>query len=106
VANILASGLARPLRQGVCSKCRISSFFAIFADGTRITCSKFKDPNLLVYIGGDAGDVYEDSFMRVSGGPEDFKPTLVLLGIRLGIEKVTPVYHEALKVCTSTIGYM
>ncbi|KAK9328532.1 hypothetical protein V1520DRAFT_345839 [Lipomyces starkeyi] len=65
----------------------------------QITCSKFKDANLLVYIGGDAGDVYEDSFMRVSGGPEDFKPTLVLLGIRLGIEKVTPVYHEALKFC-------
>ncbi|KAK9239533.1 hypothetical protein V1525DRAFT_26532 [Lipomyces kononenkoae] len=65
----------------------------------QITCSTFKEPNLRVYIGGDAGDVYEDSFMRVSGGPGDFKPTLVLLGIRLGIEKITPVYYEALKFC-------
>jgi cysteine protease ATG4 len=26
-------------------------------------------------------------------------PTLILLGIRLGIDRVTPVYHEALKAC-------
>ncbi|KAK9323516.1 hypothetical protein V1517DRAFT_320049 [Lipomyces orientalis] len=65
----------------------------------QITCSNFKESQLRVYIGGDAGDIYEDSLMRVSGGPGDFKPTLVLLGIRLGIEKITPVYHEALKFC-------
>lgn len=28
-----------------------------------------------------------------------FKPTLILVGIRLGIERVTPVYWEALKAC-------
>lgn len=47
---------------------------------------------------GDGSDVYEDSFMKLakpSGGA--FEPTLVLVGTRLGIDRVTPVYWEALK---------
>jgi len=51
-----------------------------------------------VYMTGDGSDVYEDSFMKVakpSGGA--FEPTLVLVGTRLGIDRVTPVYWEALK---------
>ena len=53
---------------------------------------------LRVYITGDGSDVYEDSFMQIArpnGG--DFLPTLVLVGIRLGIDRVTPVYWDALK---------
>lgn len=49
-------------------------------------------------MNGDGADVYEDTFMKLAkakGGI--FTPTLILMGIRLGIDRVTPVYWEALK---------
>ncbi|KFY26115.1 hypothetical protein V491_01459 [Pseudogymnoascus sp. VKM F-3775] len=51
-----------------------------------------------VYITGDGSDVYKDGFLSVAK-PDgvNFKPTLILVGTRLGIDKVTPVYWEALK---------
>lgn len=55
------------------------------------------EPTLRVYLTGDGPDVYEDSFMSIAkpeGG--EFHPTLVLIGTRLGIDKITPVYWEAL----------
>ena len=53
---------------------------------------------LNVYITGDGSDVYEDSFMKVATEQgQGFQPTLVLVGIRLGIDRVTPVYWESLK---------
>ncbi len=50
-----------------------------------------------MYATGDGHDVYEDSFMKVAK-PDGavFHPTLILVGTRLGIEKITPVYWEAL----------
>ena len=54
--------------------------------------------NLRVYITGDGPDVYEDRFMSIAKPDSgEFHPTLVLVGTRLGIDKVTPVYWEALK---------
>lgn len=52
-----------------------------------------------VYLTGDGSDVYEDSFMEVARGEDGqvFRPTLVLVGIRLGIDRVTPVYWDSLK---------
>ncbi|KAK5995808.1 putative cysteine protease atg4 [Cladobotryum mycophilum] len=52
---------------------------------------------LRVYSTGDGQDVYEDSFMKIAK-PDglDFHPTLILVGTRLGIDKITPVYWEAL----------
>ncbi|KAI9772028.1 MAG: Cysteine protease atg4 [Geoglossum simile] len=60
--------------------------------------NKHEPAGLRVYITGDGSDVYEDSFMKVAR-PDGvaFHPTLVLVGIRLGISGVTPVYWEALK---------
>ncbi|KAF3210432.1 Cysteine protease atg4 [Orbilia oligospora] len=56
------------------------------------------DEGLQVYITGDGGDVYEDAFRKIAISDDGvFHPTLVLVGIRLGIERVTPVYWEALK---------
>ncbi|KAF3918386.1 hypothetical protein ABW20_dc0101075 [Dactylellina cionopaga] len=56
------------------------------------------DEGLRVYITGDGGDVYEDAFRKIAISDDGvFHPTLVLVGIRLGIERVTPVYWEALK---------
>ncbi|KAI9708530.1 MAG: Cysteine protease atg4 [Bogoriella megaspora] len=53
---------------------------------------------LRVYSTGDSSDVYEDSFYAVAkAGDGTIHPTLILLGIRLGIDRVTPVYWEALK---------
>ncbi|KAK0648827.1 hypothetical protein B0T16DRAFT_326212 [Cercophora newfieldiana] len=53
--------------------------------------------SLRVYSTGDLPDVYEDSFMAVAkpdGQP--FRPTLILVCTRLGIDKINQVYHEAL----------
>lgn len=55
------------------------------------------EPDLRVYSTGDGPDVYEDEFMSVArpdGG--SFHPTLILVGTRLGIDKITQVYWEAL----------
>ncbi|KAF2233671.1 hypothetical protein EV356DRAFT_447822 [Viridothelium virens] len=53
---------------------------------------------LRVYSTGDSSDVYEDNFFSVAKSEDgQFHPTLILLGIRLGIDRVTPVYWEALK---------
>lgn len=50
-----------------------------------------------VYVTGNGSDVYEDSFMGVAKPDgKKFKPTLILVGTRLGIDKVTPAYYEPL----------
>ena len=52
----------------------------------------------MVYVNGDGPDVYEDSFFLLANSREGtFVPTLILLGIRLGIDRVTPAYWKALK---------
>lgn len=54
---------------------------------------------LRVYVTPSASEVYEDRFRSIASSPNDptIKPTLILLGIRLGLDRITPVYHEALK---------
>ncbi|KAL6721104.1 Cysteine protease atg4 [Lecanora helva] len=53
---------------------------------------------LKVYINGDGADVYEDSFFNIAKRSNgEFTPTLILVGIRLGIDRITPVYRDALK---------
>lgn len=55
------------------------------------------EPNLRVYSTGDGPDVYEDNFMKIAKPDgQRFYPTLILVGTRLGIDKVTPAYWEAL----------
>ncbi|KAL8849456.1 MAG: hypothetical protein Q9221_005538 [Calogaya cf. arnoldii] len=54
--------------------------------------------DLKVYINGDGPDVYEDKLLSLAtSGEEQFTPILILVGIRLGIDRVTPAYWEALK---------
>ncbi|KAI9052526.1 hypothetical protein LZ554_003869 [Drepanopeziza brunnea f. sp. 'monogermtubi'] len=57
-----------------------------------------QSPELRVYVTGDGLEVYEDSFMKIAK-PDGkvFIPTLILVGTRLGLDKITPVYWEALK---------
>ncbi|KAK8131017.1 hypothetical protein PG984_007455 [Apiospora sp. TS-2023a] len=55
------------------------------------------ESSLRVYSTGDGPDVYEDKFMNIAKPDgETFHPTVVLVGTRLGIDKITPVYWEAL----------
>ena len=51
-----------------------------------------------MYINGDGADVYEDSLLGLASSSDGgFIPTLILVGIRLGIDRVTPAYWDALK---------
>ncbi|KAI9822907.1 MAG: Cysteine protease atg4 [Thelocarpon impressellum] len=69
-----------------------------FTSDTGALSNAHESTGLRVYITGDGSDVYEDRFMRIANpSGEGFRPTLVLVGIRLGIDRVTPVYWEALK---------
>ncbi|KAK2628888.1 hypothetical protein QTJ16_001991 [Diplocarpon rosae] len=57
-----------------------------------------KSSELRVYLTGDGLEVYEDSFMNIARPDgKEFIPTLILVGTRLGVDKITPVYWEALK---------
>ncbi|KAJ5613458.1 hypothetical protein N7528_007112 [Penicillium herquei] len=57
-----------------------------------------ENPRLMVYVTNDTSDVYEDQFMRVACSQTgQFQPTLILLGLRLGIEQVTAVYWDGLR---------
>lgn len=50
-----------------------------------------------VYVTNDNSNVYQDKFMSIACGDSGYiRPTLILLGTRLGIDNVTPVYWDAL----------
>lgn len=64
----------------------------------RALSSQCDDPKIRVYVTDDTSEVYEDRFMNVAReGSSRISPTLILLGIRLGIDHVTPVYRDGLK---------
>ena len=49
-------------------------------------------------MNGDGADVYEDTYKRVAMDSGNVcSPTLILVGIRLGIDRVNPVYWDSLK---------
>ena len=51
-----------------------------------------------VYSTGDGPDIYEDKLKEIAVDDDGkWQPTLLLVGTRLGIEKITPRYWEALK---------
>lgn len=55
-------------------------------------------PRLRVYVTNDTSDVYEDRFTRLAGDETGrIQPTLILLGLRLGIEHITSVYWDGLR---------
>lgn len=46
----------------------------------------------------DGPDVYQDRIFQISAANNnDFQPILILLGVRLGIDRVTPAYWSTLK---------
>lgn len=55
------------------------------------------ETSLRVFSTGDLPDVYEDSFLAVAKpAGTTFTPTLILVGTRLGIDKINQVYQQAL----------
>jgi hypothetical protein len=99
VENIPGSGLDHLQRQAVFSQFpRIQGLTADFLTDTRALSTATLASELKVYVTGDGADVYEDTLMKVAtAGDGIFCPTLILVGIRLGIDRVTPVYWDALK---------
>jgi hypothetical protein len=64
---------------------------------SRALSEQYPTAGLNVYVAGDGADIYEDTFLKVAmsrGGV--FNPTLILVGIRLGIDRVTPSYWPSL----------
>lgn len=60
--------------------------------------NKHAEAGLKVYVSGDGADVYEDKLRQMAVDDDGhWQPTLILVGTRLGIDKITPVYWEALK---------
>ncbi|OOF98474.1 hypothetical protein ASPCADRAFT_161938 [Aspergillus carbonarius ITEM 5010] len=64
----------------------------------RALSSQCEHPMLRVYVTNDTSEVYQDKFMSVARNNSGvFQPTLILLGTRLGINHITPVYWDGLK---------
>jgi cysteine protease ATG4 len=65
----------------------------------RSLSADYPSANLRVYVTSDSSDVYEDTFRSIASDPStsQIQPTLILLGLRLGPDRITPVYYEALK---------
>lgn len=106
MGSTLVSGLAQAPPQGASSEyppplpATLDWLVGWLANQKHRALANNYDPaGLRVYITRDGGDVYEDAFRKVAVVDGVFKPTLILVGIRLGIERVTPVYWEALKAC-------
>ncbi|KAI4118711.1 MAG: hypothetical protein LQ345_001277 [Seirophora villosa] len=69
-----------------------------FLDDFEALAQSSVSSEIKVYINGDGADVYEDRFLSLATAEDGgFTPTLILVGIRLGIDRITPVYWEALK---------
>lgn len=64
----------------------------------RALTNRYKESGLSVYINADGPDVYEDKVYQIATAKTgSFDPTLILVGIRLGIDRITPAYWQALK---------
>ncbi len=67
-------------------------------DPHRALSNNFEAAGLKVYVTGDGPDVFEDTLFQIArSGTQQFCPTLLLVGTRLGIDRVTPAYWDALK---------
>ncbi|KAL3469033.1 hypothetical protein BJX99DRAFT_242266 [Aspergillus californicus] len=60
--------------------------------------AQYNQSTIQVYVTDDNSDVYHDKFMDAAKDDHGVVgPTLILLGLRLGIDRVTPAYWEGLK---------
>ncbi|KAJ5766403.1 uncharacterized protein N7511_004019 [Penicillium nucicola] len=64
----------------------------------QLLSTECESPKLRIYVTNDSSDVYEDKFNQVARDQTGrIQPTLILLGIRLGIDHITPVYWDGLR---------
>jgi cysteine protease ATG4 len=98
VASILASGLVLVPQPTAFSKPRFVTFPQHHTNELhRALVSKTPTSKLHVYVRPNDSDIYADSLIAAAtDSSETFHPTLILLGVRLGIDRITPVYHAAL----------
>lgn len=98
VGNTLGSGSGLQQPPAVSSEAPCDQIYCILLMLTRALTNGQEHSSLRVYITGDGSDVYEDTFMSIAKSDSNtFQPTLILVGTRLGVDKITPVYWEALK---------
>ena len=99
MGNTLGNGLGHLRPQGVYSESSLKHPLQVSAlTDYRALSHEYESAGLKVYMNGDGADVYEDSFFKLAKANDGtFDPTLILVGIRLGIDRVTPAYWEALK---------
>jgi hypothetical protein len=72
--------------------------FLLTTDPCRALSTTCAPVGLRVYVTGDGPDVFEETLMKIAQqDAPHFQPTLLLVGTRLGIDHVTPVYWDALK---------
>lgn len=100
MANTPVNGLARVLRLDAYSELSFrQEIVSVITNGSyRALTNKYTA--LRVYARPDDSDVYADSLFATASQKDadnEFQPTLIVLGIRLGIDRITPVYHAALK---------
>lgn len=96
-ARILGNGLAHLPRRNALSRLSSQSCSS-HTDRHRALSNTSSEAGLKVYVTGDAPDVYEDKLLNIAkAGTKHFHPTLLLVGTRLGIDRITPAYREALK---------
>jgi hypothetical protein len=67
----------------------------------RLVSRDYEPANLRVSVTGDQDGVYEDQVLALSGEDGPMKPTLLLIGKRLGHDNVNPLYYRSLKVLNS-----
>lgn len=99
MANILVSGLVPVPQPIVFSKSIFGNLHQGFTNQSRrALASQTPTSDLRVYVRPNDSDIYADSLIAAatSDSSEAFNPTLILLGVRLGIDRITPVYHAAL----------
>ncbi|KAK9474680.1 uncharacterized protein V1510DRAFT_411671 [Dipodascopsis tothii] len=68
----------------------------------QILAADFAPAGLAVHVASDAGDLYRADVLRLAapaGADGPWRPTLLLFGVRLGIDAVNSVYVPALQMC-------
>lgn len=100
-ANILVNGLVRRQQPDAFSMSLplVKKYRLLLADASRALSTRYPEAGLEVYVTSDGSDVYEDQFRDIAARDDSktIRPTLILLGVRLGIERITPVYWGALQ---------
>jgi hypothetical protein len=92
------NGLVRQQRHSAFGMDTMLPFQGQWLTSNRALALQQATVSLAVYITGDGSDVYEDKvFEAAKGKTGSFQPTLLLVGTRLGLDRITPVYWEALK---------